>query len=100
MVDRRPLGPSPPCQVAYGLTEDQMRRWGLYVSRPLGPEESINLFSGGRRRLQAAPVCTWLGSAGGAVLAEILGRRCFDLGSMFFCCGLCLRGVKQPNAGP
>lgn len=25
-----------------------MRRWGLYVSRPLGPEESINLFSGGR----------------------------------------------------
>lgn len=35
-------------QVAYGLTEDQMRRWGLYVSRPLGPEESITLFSGGR----------------------------------------------------
>lgn len=23
-----------------------MRRWGLYVSRPMGPEESINLFSG------------------------------------------------------
>ena len=33
-------------QVAYGLNEEQMRRWGLYVSRPLGPEESINLFSG------------------------------------------------------
>ncbi|KAL4437183.1 hypothetical protein ABPG75_004322 [Micractinium tetrahymenae] len=32
-------------KVAYGLTEDQMRRWGLYISRPLGPEESINLFS-------------------------------------------------------
>ncbi|EFN59279.1 hypothetical protein CHLNCDRAFT_137609 [Chlorella variabilis] len=32
--------------VAYGLNEEQMRRWGLYVSRPLGPEESITLFSG------------------------------------------------------
>ncbi|PRW58213.1 thioredoxin peroxidase [Chlorella sorokiniana] len=32
-------------QVAYGLNEEQMRRWGLYISRPLGPEESINLFS-------------------------------------------------------
>ena len=31
-----------------------MRRWGLYVSRPLGPEESVNLFSGG-----------WVGGFGG-----------------------------------
>lgn len=32
-------------KVAYGLNEEQMRRWGLYVSRPLGPDESINLYS-------------------------------------------------------
>lgn len=32
-------------KVAYGLTEEQMRRWGLYISRPLSPDESINLFS-------------------------------------------------------
>ena len=32
-------------KVAYGLSEEQMRRWGLYVSKPLGPEESIGLFS-------------------------------------------------------
>lgn len=38
--------PPAPLQVAYGLNEEQMRRWGLYVSRPLGPEESITLFSG------------------------------------------------------
>jgi hypothetical protein len=34
-------------QVAYGLTEEQMRRWGLYVSNPLGPEESVTPFAGG-----------------------------------------------------
>jgi hypothetical protein len=32
-------------KVAYGLTEEQMRRWGLFVSRPLSPDESINLFT-------------------------------------------------------
>lgn len=32
-------------QVAYGLNEEQMLRWGLYVSQPLGPEESTNLFA-------------------------------------------------------
>jgi hypothetical protein len=32
--------------VAYGINEEQMRRWGLYVSKPLGPEESITVFSG------------------------------------------------------
>lgn len=32
-------------KVAYGINEEQMARWGLYVSRPLSPEESINLFS-------------------------------------------------------
>ncbi|GAB4818094.1 hypothetical protein N2152v2_005140 [Parachlorella kessleri] len=32
-------------KVAYGLGEDQMRRWGLYVSNPLGPEESVTPFA-------------------------------------------------------
>lgn len=32
-------------KLAYGLTEEQMRRWGVYISRPLSPDESINLFS-------------------------------------------------------
>lgn len=31
-------------KVAYGMNEQQMRRWGVYVSRPLSPDESINLF--------------------------------------------------------
>lgn len=31
--------------MAYGLNEEQMLRWGLYVSKPLGPDESSNLFS-------------------------------------------------------
>lgn len=43
-------------QVAYGLNEEQMRRWGLYISRPLGPEESINLFSGGPAQRDATGV--------------------------------------------
>lgn len=30
-----------PVQVAYGLSDEQMRRWGLYISKPLGPEESV-----------------------------------------------------------
>lgn len=42
-----------------------MRRWGLYVSRPLGPEESVNLFTGGRAA--AGPgrprVAGWVASA-------------------------------------
>lgn len=33
-------------KVAYGLNEEQMLRWGLYVSKPLGPDESSSLFSG------------------------------------------------------
>eukprot|EP00887_Chlorella_sp_A99_P005179 scaffold1.g5179.t1 len=33
-------------KVAYGLNEEQMRRWGLYVSHPLGTEESGGSFSG------------------------------------------------------
>ena len=32
-------------KVAYGLNEEQMRRWGVYISRPLSPDESINLYS-------------------------------------------------------
>ena len=32
-------------QVAYGLNDEQMRRWGLYVSQPLGTEESMGVFS-------------------------------------------------------
>ncbi|KAL6777567.1 hypothetical protein ACKKBG_A14775 [Auxenochlorella protothecoides x Auxenochlorella symbiontica] len=32
-------------KVAYGLNEEQMLRWGLYVSKPLGPDESSSLFS-------------------------------------------------------
>lgn len=32
-------------QVAYGLNEEQMLRWGLYISKPLGPDESTGLFS-------------------------------------------------------
>lgn len=45
------MAPAPPVpfahhQVAYGLNEDQMRRWGLYVSTPLGTEESGGPFSG------------------------------------------------------
>lgn len=31
-------------KVCYGLTEQQMRRLHLYVSRPLSPDESVNLF--------------------------------------------------------
>ena len=49
-VKNTPSNPHPPThppQVAYGLNEEQMRRWGLYVSRPLGPDESIGLFAGG-----------------------------------------------------
>lgn len=38
--------PTHPWQVAYGLDETQMRRWGLYVSQPLGPEEAVTTFSG------------------------------------------------------
>lgn len=32
-------------KVAYGLNEEQMRRWGVYVSRPLSPDEAINLYA-------------------------------------------------------
>lgn len=32
-------------KVAYGMSEQQMRRWGLYISRPLSPDETVNLFS-------------------------------------------------------
>jgi alkyl hydroperoxide reductase subunit AhpC len=32
-------------KVAYGINDEQMTRWGLYMSRPLSPEESINLFA-------------------------------------------------------
>lgn len=32
-------------KVAYGMNEQQMRRWGVYVSRPLSPDETVNLFS-------------------------------------------------------
>lgn len=74
---RRPASARPPCtlgcaaQVAYGLNEEQMRRWGLYISRPLGPEESINLFSGaggGAGLGLVAAVLNWTGSGRGAQL--------------------------------
>jgi alkyl hydroperoxide reductase subunit AhpC len=32
-------------KVAYGLNEEQMRRWGLYVSRPLSPDEATHLYA-------------------------------------------------------
>jgi hypothetical protein len=44
------------------MNEEQMKRWGLYVSRPLGPEESINLFSG--QRQARGRVDVWMCSSG------------------------------------
>ena len=32
-------------KVAYGINEEQMRRWGVYVSRPLSPDEATNLYA-------------------------------------------------------
>jgi len=43
--------------VAYGLGEDQMRRWGLYVSNPLGPEESVTPFAGEEAHISQPPFC-------------------------------------------